>query len=62
MITETRTGFVRIIFVSGVARTIKATSFGEAASRMACGRGSILRFEWVTDTQIVCKANLLSWR
>lgn len=40
-------GIVRVIFKHGPPREVRADSFGDAASKVMCDNGDIVRFEWV---------------
>ncbi len=48
---EPRTGMVRVIFVRGGSRVMRADSFAEAAAKVKCASGAILCFVWSTPTQ-----------
>lgn len=51
MLQEIRTGCVRVVMKDGADRMVRAESFGEAASKVTCPSGHIVRFEWVDEGQ-----------
>lgn len=48
---DERTKHVRVVFVRGGARIIRADSFAEAAKRVKCAEGAILCFVWSTPVE-----------
>ncbi len=45
------TKVVKVLMKDGRLRFINADSFGEAASRIHCGPGEIVRFQWATQDE-----------
>ena len=43
--------YVQITLVDGTTTTVRATSYGDAASQVFCGNGRIREFRWVGGPQ-----------